>query len=244
MTQLHFKIIIVGIGFVTLSMFCVSCGSGETVNIDYQAVNTEKLVGTPFEGLTTGDSIDPMTLLCGQYRTETINSFPIPIFAALFNYGQELSVQEGIEMANEGMGFTAYEYTETWRDDARVIYAVNEIDATTGDAVGMIEPLFQTFNGKQYAEKIATDWAIRITFLPAAYIIAHELGHASGIYGHILIDYENDAELELEPGSIMESGGGYSSILDDYNFMMLMQGQIMQDHLGEAGTIVDTESCP
>jgi hypothetical protein len=79
--------------------------------------------------------------------------------------------------------------------------------------------------------------------LPGAWVVAHELGHASGIQGHILIDYENDTALELEEGSIMQSDGGYSSILTDYNFMMNMQGQIMQDHLGETGEI-EGSPCP
>lgn len=235
-----FKNIIFGIIGIVILIYNLSCGeSGETIGIDEEAVNIEKLIGTPFEDLLFGDSIDPATFICGQYRTEAIGSFPIPIFAALFPYDLELIIQEGIQMANEGMGFAAYEYTETWSDNVRVIYLVEEIDATIGEPIGMIEPLFQTFNEKQYSEKIATDWAIQISYLPEAYIIAHELGHASGISGHYLIDYENDTTADLEPFSIMQSDGGYSSVLGDYNFMMSMQGQIMQDHMGETGEIVE-----
>lgn len=229
------KKILTNFYWITLMIFIQFCGSGETESLNYQKVNTEKLIGTPFEGLTIGDSINTMSLLCGEFRTETIDSFPIPVFAAFFNYGQEEAIQEGIQIANEAVGFEAYQYTETWSDRARVIYFVENTEFG-GD--GYTRSLYQNFNNKQYAEKIATDWAIQISFLPDKWTIAHELGHATGIGGHYLIDYVNDTTTDLEEYSLMAPDAGFA-FLTDYNFMMSMQGQIMGNHLGEMGEIAE-----
>ena len=54
-----------------------SSGDGSSDDGDSgDTVNTEKLIGTPFEGMTRGDDLQWGTFLCGQYRTETVDSLP------------------------------------------------------------------------------------------------------------------------------------------------------------------------
>lgn len=214
-------------------------GNEEEVN-PLDVVDVTKLLGTPLEGLTNGDNLDPNQFLCGQYRTETINGFPIKVFTAFFTALQESVVQEGVNIANEAMGFTAYEITETWSDDVRIIYHVEEIDGTS-NAIGKTYSTDFTFDGYVYSRNQSVDWIVEISFTDK-WVIAHELGHASGIDGHFLIDYENDAMLDLEENSLMEANTPSSPELTDYNFMMSAQGQIMTDHLGEEGTI-DNDPC-
>lgn len=206
---------------------------------DDDSVNTAKLVGTPFEDLTSGDDFSDSFFLCDQYRTDTIDSFPIRIFTAFFTGSEEEIIQDGIDLANTAMEFTAYETTETWSDDLRVIYKITQDDE---DISAETEGVYFTFNSKIEAEKQVPDWAIKIRVLTPGnyYLAAHELGHASGIRSHLLIDYENDTLTDLEDNSIMESdvGDTIPPALNDYNYMMSMQGEIMQNHLGEEGDIV------
>ena len=144
------------------------------------AVNTDKLIGTPFEGLLLGDDLDPYQFICdAQYQTTTIDTFPIKIFAAMFPAFWEQDIKDGIDIANEGMGFTAYEWTDVWSDDVRVIYRVTNLTGFSG----YTNSLFQYFNGHNISENIAMDWVIRLGS-DGKYIVAHELGHASGINGH------------------------------------------------------------
>lgn len=212
---------------------------------DDETVNTEKLVGTPFKGLTYGDDFNETFFLCDQYRTETIDAFPIQIFAAMFWRADEEYIQEGIDVANEAVGFQAYELTDTWSDDIRVMYAVSE--GSLGEGVGgQAYAVYLSFNGTQYAEVQAPDWAIALEKDTGAFIspktVAHELGHATAIQNHALIDYENDTFTELEENSIMSHGGSIQ-VLTDYTYMMIRQGQIMQDHLGEVGDFVGGWEC-
>lgn len=198
-------------------------------------INTEKLVGTPFEGLTLGDSFPDNFFLCREYRTEKIEFFPIKIFTAFLTQRKEEWVEEGIGLANSAMGFTAYELTNEWSNDNRVIYEVGSAD----DAAGRTYAFYMTFNGKIEAEKQAPDWAIVLDDAGPV-TVAHELGHASGIRSHLLIDYDNDTLLPLEDNSLMGFDG---EELTDYNFMMEQQGQIMRQHLGEMGDLVGTGRC-
>lgn len=86
-----------------LAFFFTFCGDSMDSSDDESsedannAVNTEKLIGTPFEGLTTGDDFDWDFFLCGDYRTETIDEIPIKIFAAFFTEDEEAIIQEGLD---------------------------------------------------------------------------------------------------------------------------------------------------
>lgn len=215
---------------------CETCGGTSTTEVS-ESINTEKLIGTPFEGLTSGDNFPYYNFICDQYRTDSIDSFPIPIFLAFFTAEQEEIITNGVEIANQAIGFTAYEVTDTWSDLYRVIYKVDDIGID--EVIGHTKGYYRYFNGKIEAEKISPDWAIELVSSGInQWVVAHELGHATGIRSHALIDYENDTITDLEEGSIMESNGGYDSpTLNDYNLMMSMQGQIMLDHLGETGTL-------
>lgn len=217
--------------------FIINCGSNssKTASSDESTqFNTTKLIGTPFEGLETGDEFPYYYFICDQFKTETIDSLPIYIFAAFFTEEEESIIQDGVNIANEAIGFMAYELTNTWSDDVRVIYKVNTIDG----AVGKARTAYYYFNGNVESESFVPDWQILIE---AAYVskwvVAHELGHAMGIRGHSLIDYENDTTAELEENSLMEPNLPTIPLLNDYSYMMNMQGQIMQNHLGEIGEL-------
>lgn len=243
----------VKVTILIIMVFFLHCGSKEEIGpedvcssaggpTECYELNSERLIGTPFEGMAigAGDSLDPEMFLCAQYRTNTIDSFPTQIFVALGSDIEDAIVQEGIDIANDAIGFTAYEMTNAWSDDVRVIYFVDEVDGTA-NAVGKTYANDFTFDGFVYAKKQSTDWVI-VTSVVNKWVIAHELGHATGIEGHFLIDYENDAMLDLEEDSLMEANLPSAPELTDYNFMMSMQGQIMLDHVGESGTI-DHDPC-
>lgn len=236
-----------------LSIICflflagVSCGgsgssdelSDDELNEIANAVNTEKLIGTPFEGLTYGDDLDPLMFLCDeQYRTETITEFPIKIFAALFPAFWEEDIQEGIAIANEAIGFEAYEWTDEWNDTVGIIYRVTNLE----DYSGYTDFLYEYFNGKSISENLAADWTIRLQ-VDGEYLVAHELGHATGL-GHYLIDYENNTVSSLDDCDLMNvETSCVTTTLEDYTYMMSMQGQIMEDHLGEIGTFANSSLC-
>ncbi len=242
--------------FILVLLIIGSCGGGGGSSSDSgeeddtpeeedlsETVNTEKLVGTPFEGLTLGDDIEEDLFLCGQYRTEAIEEFPIKIFAALFTLGEEEDIQDGIDIANDAAGFTLYELTDTWTDDVRVIYPITEISSSPS-AGAQTQSIYWSFNDTSYAEVQATDWYIVIEFNTSLSVsfrtVAHELGHATAIRNHALIDYEEDAFTDFnDENSIMDSPSGED--LPDYIFMMERQGQIMEDHLGESGELMAGE---
>jgi len=214
---------------------------------DSQVVNTEKLIGTPFEGLSTGDDFAWSFFLCNQYQTVFIDEFPIKIFVAFFTKAEEGLIQEGIDVANEAMGFVAYELTNEWNDRLRVIYKVSEIVRENGfdpNARGYTISEIYQFNNFITARKQNADWAIELIFSGIRkWTVAHELGHASGIGSHALIDYENDKLLELEENSLMRVIRSDPPALTDYSFMMKKQAEIMQDHLGEVGQLSNSDIC-
>lgn len=227
-------------------LFVTYCGgSSDDLNSDDagEIVNTEKLVGTPFEGMETGDDLPWSTFFCGSYRTETVDRFPIEIFAAFFTADQEAVIQEGIDIANTAMGIEGYALTDVWRDDLRVIYKVMEIiDEDQGDfseAGGITPSLTYDFNGKIWAEAIPADWIIEVRTAPLSkWLIAHELGHASGIEPHMKINYENDELVDLEENSLMSALMSSDTFaLGDYTFMMTKQTEIIESHFGEMGLL-------
>lgn len=215
----------------------------DTTDDTSDSINTEKLIGTPFEGLTTGDEFDwEYFLRCGNYRTETIDEIPINIFVAFFTEDEEAIIQEGIDIANTAMGDTFYVLTDEWSNDVRVMYKVeNIINEETGidyGSAGHGNLVESRFNDKTYAETEIPDWQIELTNSGVnKWVVAHELGHATGITGHYLIDYENDTFITLEENSLMESVLPTNPVFTDYNYMMQQQAQIIQDHLGELGNM-------
>lgn len=242
-----------------LATFCVQCGGGttseeneesdveETDSTESDPVNTEKLVGTPFEGLASGDDLAWETFLCGKYRTEVIEGFPIKVFAAFFTESEEVSIQAGIDITNEAIGFEAYQLTTDWSDDVRVIYEVNVIanEGITYTASGHTVRIGYMFNSKFYAGRVVTDWIIESEeqVVSLGWLIAHELGHATGLW-HGLINYETDSLEELEDNSLMNEIQPSLPELNDYNFMMEKQGTIMRDHLNDTNGVLDDRDCP
>lgn len=244
-----------------IPIFLSGCGSSDTppYTDEGATVNLEKLVGTPFEGVESGDLIDPDIFLCGQYRTDTIDEFPIKIFMAYFLRNDEELAQEVLDDINEDAGFEMYALTDTWSDDVRVIYQAQEFGAGNGTAaVGQTDVVFQSFNGKSVAENQTADWSIML-IKQVGYtteekengvrtlrspVLKHELGHATGIYYHALIDYDNDSLLPLEDRSLMLSSLSRSPTYSDYDYMMSHQSKITQSHLSEQGDIIYEPSCP
>lgn len=236
--------------FLFILLFIASCGSsggatGDDDDDTDDSINTEKLVGTPFEGLTRGDDLDWDLFRCGQYRTETIDEFPIEIFTVFFTGSEEIVIQEGIDVANEAMGEEVYVLTDEWSDELRVIYKVRVVegDDAVGSAIGVTLPLYFNFNGKSWVEKLAADWVIELSASGTnKWTVAHELGHASGIARHMRIDYDNDELVDLEENSLMGTDRTGEPAMDDYNFMMQMQRQIIEDHFGGTGSL-ELEAC-
>jgi hypothetical protein len=223
------------LSLILLSFGFLHCGSGGTSETIVESINTEKLVSTPFEGMTTGDDFKYWTFLCDDYATEVIDQLPIPIFAAFFTPSEEAVIQEGIDIANEAMGFEAYVLTDTWSDDARVIYKVDTIDGDRS-AIGHTNARDRAYNSRSFAENVVFDWVIELEQSGTdKWTVAHELGHASGITSHKLIDYDNIALLPLEPNSVMSPTEIRNPVLNDYNYMMTIQGQYFYDHMGDYG---------
>lgn len=207
---------------------------------DPDPILTEKLVGTPFEGLTTGDDLTWCTFLSGDYLTPTADEFPISVFLALFTQSEEQEIKEGVTIANDALGFEGLVVTDTWTPMVRVIYKVDviagmpSIDEYLRDMAGHTQNIYYQFNGHSYSETVVPDWSIELTEEGIKdKVVAHELGHAFGIQLHALIDYENDIWTELEENSVMDSYVHENPVYSDYNYMMQTQGVIYQEHLGE-----------
>lgn len=255
---------------ILILIFCVSCGSSsEETNdslsnpdptggsdtggstsggVSDEPILTDKLIGTPFEGMAIGDDVPWCQFLEAQYLTTTISEadLPIPIFLAFFTASEEEIVKHGVEVTNTAIGFNLYQVVDKWCDECRLILKVNIIKDQRAEELGIPESFYTDAIGftvnyyysfeNLFSSTVVTDWAIEIK---ASQIkdygwstVAHELGHATGILYHFLIDYENDDLLDLETDSIMESSSSADPALNDFTDMMRKQFEILQTHYG------------
>lgn len=224
-----------------------------------QNVLIQKLLGTPFEAelqtiqenqSPSGDHLDPRFFLCeNETRTDLIDAFPIPIFAAFFTAEEEKEILAGIQLTNDAIGYEAYQLQDVWHPQDRVIVKVKDISKKE-NAVGRTEALLVYFGSEAIGSTQASDWYIDLK-IANRYIVAHELGHASGLIGHAFVDYENrrifneEENGGLEENSIMQAKLDLDLIptLNDYQIMMEVQGDIMQDYLGEDAPFVIYDPC-
>lgn len=199
-----------------------------------EPILAEKLIGTPFEGLSIGDTIPVWEFVCDEFFTTEIVEFPIPIYAAFFTVSEEEMIRDGIDIANKAMGEKVFELTDTWDDNLRMIYKIDEFK-NDSIAAGMTLSIYYTYNNKNFAETVVWDFMIRLADVGVnPWVVAHELGHAMGM-GHYLIDYQNDIASLLEENSLMQGfASGPNSTLTDYNFMMLEQKAILENHFGDS----------
>lgn len=226
--------------------------SEEETNADEEdeTINTGKLIGTPFEGLTIGDDFDECTLLYNEFRTESMDELPIKVFTAFFTKKEEQEILAGIAIANNAVGYNLFELTDDWEDSHRVIYKVSLIDFPlyNADPIGIIFGIGLKTDENKYSSHQYSDWFIQIeqssdheaTF---KWTTAHELGHAAGLY-HNLINYEDDTLGELENNSLMSGNGYYvPPTLTDYTFMMQKQGELIRNNLGEKSVELHDPYC-
>lgn len=205
-----------------------------------EAANEQGGVANPFLGaLENGDRFDWGRFIRAPYQSTTIRDLPIPIYLAFFSDDEEAVVAEGIELANQAIGYELFAITDRWDAEVRVIYKVTDIAfegeyaADTQDhIIGYTYSRNIYLDSKYDAGRVVTDWAIE---LKAGYItpwvVAHELGHAMGIQQHALIDYRNDTTVPLEPNSLMAAVITDDPVLGDYSFMMGEQADLLLEYL-------------
>lgn len=226
--------------FLILFLALTACGSTQS-----ESSPSTPLTGTPFDGKTTGDSFSWSAFRQGDYKSDSVDAVPIPVFLAYFTTAEEETIKEGIAIANQGVGFEAFQITSSWQNQNRVIYKVDQIgDPENGfaeeafaenPAITLTSDLL--FDGKSSAAKVIVDWQIELRDSGIdKWYVAHELGHAFGL-PHALIDYNNDTLTNLEKDSLMQ-GDVFpdNPQLTDYNFMMKKQGEILLQHLGQKGS--------
>jgi hypothetical protein len=256
---------LVKVFFILLLILSVSCGGGSgsstsstsnennnsNSNNNEEPILTEKLIGTPFEGFTIGDSFTECTFIQNEFFTETVseNDLPIPVFVAFFTESEEEAIQEAIETANNAMKPTENDpnvgieedvliLIDSWIDEARVIIKVNDTfgEGATINTIGQARTYgYREIPGRSLSTTYTTDWEIRlsssINLSDLSLVVAHELGHTLGISGHEFINYDNNTLSDLEINSLMGINGG--SELNDYNYMMRNQAQNLRRNFGE-----------
>jgi len=233
--------------------FLIQCGSASPAsNLGSTAfdnggpiVDSESSVepdALPFEGLENGDDFSWGYFIRNAYKTQTVTSLPQPIYLAYFNEDEEEIILEGIEIANQAVGFEVFEVVSTWTNKTRVIYKVTQVDfegqdKTTGEVQNFDRVVGYTYSRNVYRDglfesgRIVTDWAMELKEgRVSKWVVAHELGHALGIQKHAFINYERDSLEELENNSLMGAVIGLSPVLSDYESMMFQQGELLVDY--------------
>jgi hypothetical protein len=237
-----------------LSLILIQCGGGSTNNeegagaISFQ-VGESKIL----EEAEYGDDLEWGKFIRDEFQTNTINKLPIEIYAVNFNQNELDEIKKGIEIANHALRYPVFELINKPKNDSRYIYKVKKIEFETTDRNDAIESFDQVigytytrtvlhesyFNLGQNTARVVTDWAMelkegRIT----KWVVAHELGHAVGIKQHQKINFENGELEELTNYDLMSANIPINPSINDFNYMMERQAEVLFDYLYENGVMV------
>ncbi|EKD42785.1 MAG: hypothetical protein ACD_73C00021G0004 [uncultured bacterium] len=213
------------------------------------AQSSNNLVETdnPFDQATEnqyGDSYEWGRFIRPPYQTTQVTSLPILVYPAFFTPDEVDVIAEAIDIANTAIGYDVFQLTDEWASDVRVIYKVNKIsfeeegysDEDFKNVVGYTFSRNIYIKGLTEAGRVVTDWAMEIRADHVSkWVIAHELGHTMGIQKHALIDYENDTIEDLSNTALMSEVISFQPELDEYNYMMQKQGELLQEYMDLIG---------
>lgn len=240
---------------VMISILTLNCGGGSSSssssseddnaneNVSEQIL-TQKLVGTPFEGETIGDDFQDCFFIKGDYFTGIVEEadLPIELFAAFFTESEEELIQEGIDIVNESLNLDEdlFVLVDDFNNKVRPIIKVDTFYDSQGgerNIRGHTDTFGYNENRQLTEGNYFTDFEIFIgdvvTQEDLKFVVVHEMGHALGIVGHEKYIYDGNGTTEvLEENSVMEFDLGTE--LNDYNFMMEKQSEILMRNLGNS----------